>query len=153
MMASQSSTRFYGSGSLTVLFLHGWGNVASAWDDLITARVNLADLRCIAASYRGHGGSDEARSGYTHERFAHDMFAVADAVGAERFVMVGFSMAGKFGRYLAYLHSRRVLGQVQIAPAGPEKPHVPREAFIPWLEAATHPQRFREILLPFTRQP
>ena len=101
--------KVYGSGSHTVLFLHGWGNAASSWDDFITTRVNLADLRCIAASYRGHGGSD--------------------------------------------LHPRRVLGQVLIAPAGPEKLHVPREAFIPWLEAAPHPQRFREILLPFTKQP
>jgi pimeloyl-ACP methyl ester carboxylesterase len=145
--------KVYGSGSHTVLFLHGWGNAASSWDDFITTRVNLAGLRCIAASYRGHGGSDAARSGYTHERFARDMFAVADAVGAERFVMVGFSMAGRFGRYMAYLHPRRVLGQVLIAPAGPERLHVPREAFIPWLEAAPHPQRFREILLPFTKQP
>src|SRR6266496_1713051 len=93
----------YGSGPLAVLFLHGWGNAASAWDDLI-ARLNLAGLHCVAASYRGHGGSDEARDGYTHERFARDMFAVADAAGADRFVMAGFSMAGKFGRYMAHLN-------------------------------------------------
>ena len=80
------------------------------------------------------------------------MFAVADAVGADRFVMIGFSMAGKFGRYMAYLHPRRVLGQVLIAPPGPEKLGVPREAFIPWLAAAPHPERFREILLTFTKQ-
>src|SRR5258708_3656918 len=82
----------YGSGPLTVLFLHGWGTAASAWDDFITTRLQLAGLRCVAASYRGHGGSDPAPLGYTHERFARDMFSVADAVGASRFVMVGFSM-------------------------------------------------------------
>jgi hypothetical protein len=90
----------YGTGQLTLLFLHGWGNAASAWDDFLTAHLNLTGLRCVAASYRGHGGSGTARSGYTHERFARDMFAVADAVEARRFVMVGFSMAGKFGRYI-----------------------------------------------------
>src|SRR6266851_10317786 len=143
----------YGSGPPTLLFLHGWGNAASAWDDFITTRLNLAGLRCVAASYRGHGGSDEARAGYNHERFARDMFAVADAVGADRFVMVGFSMAGKFGRYMAHLNPGRVLGQVLIAPVGPEKLDVPREALTPWLEAAPHPARFREILLPFTKRP
>ena len=143
----------YGSGSLAVLFLHGWGNAANSWDDLITAHVNLTGLRCIAASYRGHGGSDNARTGYTHERFARDMFAVADAAGAKAFVMVGFSMAAKFGRYMTYMHPHRVLGQVLVAPPGPEKLELPREAFIPWLEAAPHPHRFREILLPFTKQP
>jgi pimeloyl-ACP methyl ester carboxylesterase len=81
------------------------------------------------------------------------MFGVADAAGADSFVMVGFSMAAKFGRYMAHLHPRRVLGQVLIAPPGPEALAVPREALIPWLEAAPHPERYREILLSFTRQP
>src|ERR1700688_1543507 len=78
--------QIYGRGPLTLLFLHGWGNAASAWDDFVTRRLNLSGLRCIAASYRGHGGSSGCGSGYTHERFARDMFAVVDAVGAERFV-------------------------------------------------------------------
>ncbi len=141
-----------GSGPLTLLFLHGWGNAANSWEDLIT-RLNLAGLRCVAATYRGHGGSGAAASGYTHDRFARDMFGVADAVGAKSFVMVGFSMAAKFGRYMGYLHSQRVLGQVLIAPPGPEGLGVPREAFIPWLEAAPYPERWREILLPFTTRP
>ena len=55
----------YGTGQLTLLFLHGWGNAASAWDDFLTAHLNLTGLRCVAASYRGHGGSGTARSGYT----------------------------------------------------------------------------------------
>jgi pimeloyl-ACP methyl ester carboxylesterase len=59
----------YGSGPLTALFLHGWGNAASFWDDLFTTRLNLANLRCVAASYRGHGGSDHPTFGYTHDRF------------------------------------------------------------------------------------
>jgi non-heme chloroperoxidase len=145
--------RTCGSGPLTALFLHGWGNAASFWDDLFTTRLDLANLRCVAASYRGHGGSDHPTSGYTHDRFSQDMFAVADAVGAERFIMVGFSMAGKFGRYMAYQHPQRVLGQVLIAPPGPEVFQLPREAFLPWLDAAPDPKRFREILLTFTKQP
>ena len=143
----------YGSGPLTLLFLHGWGNAANAWDDFINTRLTLHGLRCVAASYRGHGGSDPAPDGYTHERFARDMFAVVDAVGAHRFVMVGFSMAGKFGRYMAHLDPERVLGQVLIAPPGPEKLDLPREALTPWLDAAPQPERFREILLQFTKQP
>src|SRR5215472_10730735 len=145
--------KVYGDGPLPLLFLHGWGNAASAWDDFVAARLNLAGLRAIAASYRGHGGSDSAPSGYTHERFARDMFAVADAAGAGVFVMIGFSMAGKFGRYMAHLHPERVLGQALIAPPGPEPLEAPRAAFAAWLEAAPYPQRFREILLTFTKRP
>jgi non-heme chloroperoxidase len=144
--------KVYGTGPLTLLFLHGWGNAASSWEDLLTSRLNLSGLRCIAASYRGHGASQPAASGYTQERFARDMFAVADAVGAERFVMVGFSMAGNFGRHMAYLHPHRIMGQVLIAAPGPQMLAVPREAFIPWLNAAPSPERFREILLTFIKR-
>jgi pimeloyl-ACP methyl ester carboxylesterase len=142
----------YGSGPRTLLFLHGWGNAASAWEDFITTRLSLDGLRCVAVSYRGHGGSDAAQSGYTHERFARDTLTVADAAGADRFVMVGFSMAGKFGRYVAHLTPERVVGEILIAPPGPERLGVPREALDPWLDAAPHPERFREILLQFTRR-
>ena len=100
----------YGSGPLTLLFLHGWGNAASSWDDFITARLNLAGIRCVAASYRGHGGSDDGRLRVHPRTLCRDMFAVADAVGAGRFVMIGFSMAGKFGRYMAHLDRSRVSG-------------------------------------------
>src|SRR5262249_20226662 len=62
-------------------------------------------------------------------------------------------MAGKFGRYVAYMQPQRVVGQVLIAPPAAEPLHVPREAFVPWLEAAPYPDRFREILLTFTKRP
>jgi pimeloyl-ACP methyl ester carboxylesterase len=71
----------YGNGKIDVLFLHGWGNAASFWDDLLTTRLDLSGLRCIAASYRGHGGSSAAEDGYTADQFARDMFAVADDAG------------------------------------------------------------------------
>ena len=143
----------FGTGPLTLFFLHGWGNAADFWDHLFTEHLELTGLRCVAASYRGHGGSDRATSGFTHERFARDMFAVADAAGATCFVLVGFSMAGKFGRYMAYLEPERILGQVLIAPPGPEPLGIPREAFTSWLEAAPDPRRFRPILNQFIKQP
>lgn len=143
----------YGLGPLTLFFQHGWGNAADFWDHIFNEHLDLTGLRCIAASYRGHGGSDKAVSGYTYDRFARDMFAVADAAGADRFVLVGFSMAGKFCRYMAYLEPSRVCGQVLIAPPGPEPLGVPREAFAPWLEAAPDPQRFRPILSQYITQP
>ena len=43
--------KVYGEGPLTLLFLHGWCNAASAWDDLVTTRLNLAGLRSVAASF------------------------------------------------------------------------------------------------------
>jgi 3-oxoadipate enol-lactonase len=145
--------QIFGSGPLAVFFQHGWGNAASFWDNLLTEHLNLDGLRCITVSYRGHGGSSAPAVGYTHERFARDMFAVADAVGAGQFVNVGFSMAGKFARYMAYLQPRRIIAQVLIAPPGPEPLQAPREAIEPWVDAAPYPQQFGEILKQFIKRP
>src|SRR5688572_12226152 len=54
----------YGRGDENVLFLHGWGNAASFWDDLLTKHLNLNGLRCITASYRGRGRSSHAKAVY-----------------------------------------------------------------------------------------
>lgn len=143
----------FGAGPLTLFFQHGWGNAADFWDHIINEHLDLTGLRCVAASYRGHGGSGKAVGGFTHERFARDMFAVADAAGAARFVLIGFSMAGKFCRYMTYLQPERVLGQMLIAPPGPEPLAVPRDVFAPWIEAAPDPDRFGRILSQFIKQP
>ena len=143
----------HGSGPLPILFLHGWGNAASFWRHLFLEFMDLTGLTCIAASYRGHGGSDRASAGYTHERFARDMFAVADAVGQDRLIVVGFSMAGKFCRYMSYLEPSRILAQVLISPAGPEALAAPRAAFEPWVDATTDPNRFRPIFEQFIARP
>ena len=143
----------YGSGPKDVLFLHGWGNAASFWDDLLTNHLSLNGLRCITASYRGHGGSSPAEDGYTAEQFAHDMFAVADAVEAKEMVVVGFSMAAKFAPVMAAVAPARVHAQVLIAPVGPDAIDIPDEVFEGWIEAAQDPRRFREVLQPFTARP
>jgi pimeloyl-ACP methyl ester carboxylesterase len=80
------------------------------------SQLNLKDLQIFALSYRGHGDSDTPTTGYTLDGFAKDLLAVAKTVGAERFVLVGFSMSGKFVQYIAAVHADRVLGLVLVAP-------------------------------------
>jgi pimeloyl-ACP methyl ester carboxylesterase len=143
----------YGSGARNVLFLHGWGNAASFWEDLLTRRIDLSGLRCIAASYRGHGHSSPAEDGYTAEQFAHDMFSVADSAGAREMVVVGFSMAAKFAPVMASIEPTRVVAQVLIAPVGPDAMDIPDEVFEGWMEAARDPREFRRILAPFVARP
>jgi 2-succinyl-6-hydroxy-2,4-cyclohexadiene-1-carboxylate synthase len=143
----------YGNGPLNVLFLHGWGNAASFWDDLLTNHLDLNGLRCIAASYRGHGGSGPAETGYCAEQFARDMFAVADSSGAQELVLVGFSMAGKFAPAMAALDPSRVRAQVLVAPVGPDAVDIPDEVFEGWMDAAKDPAKFREIGKDFIARP
>ncbi|HET9307275.1 MAG TPA: alpha/beta hydrolase [Candidatus Sulfotelmatobacter sp.] len=143
----------HGSGNLKIILLHGWGGSASYWRDLVS-HLNLQGLQIIAASYRGHGDSDSASRGYTLDGFAKDILAVADAAGAHRFVLVGFSMSGKFAQYIAALHPERVLGLVLIAPVPASEFPVPAEMAKAWCDTQRdRAAAFDTILAPFTRIP
>jgi pimeloyl-ACP methyl ester carboxylesterase len=143
----------HGSGSLKVLLLHGWGGSSSYWRDLVS-HLNLEGLHLIAPSYRGHGDSEKPSAGYTLDQFAKDVLAVADAEGARRFVLVGFSMSGKFGQYVATVQPKRLLGLVLIAPVPASEFPVPAEMAKAWCD--TQQDRvaaFDTILAPFTKVP
>src|ERR1700676_2332874 len=123
-----------GSGPFSLVLLHGWGGSASYWREMVS-HLNLAGLRVIAPSYRGHGDSDRPASGYTLDQFAKDVFAVADAAGARRFVLVGFSMSGKFAQYIAAVHPERILGLVLIGPVPASEFPIPAEVGGAWCDA------------------
>jgi non-heme chloroperoxidase len=140
-----------GDGSLPLVLLHGWGGSASYWREMVS-QLDLTGLRVIAPSYRGHGDSDKPATGYTLEQFAKDVLAIADAAGAQRFVVVAFSMSGKFAQYIAAVHPRRVLGLVLIAPAPAAAFSVPTEVAKAWCDAQNdRGTAFNEILAPFIK--
>jgi len=143
----------HGTGNLKVLLLHGWGGSSSYWRDLVS-HLNLQGLHLIAPSYRGHGESDKPSAGYTLDQFAKDVLSVADAEGARRFVLVGFSMSGKFAQYVAAVHPERVLGLVLIAPVPATEFAVPPEMAKAWCDTQ-HDRNlaFSTILAPFTKIP
>jgi non-heme chloroperoxidase len=143
----------HGTGNLKVLLLHGWGGSSSYWRDLVS-HLNLEGLQIIAPSYRGHGDSGKPAKGYALDSFAKDVLAVADAMGTERFVVVGFSMSGKFAQYIAAVHPGRVLGLVLIAPVPASEFPVPPEMAKAWCDTQ-HDRNaaFNTILAPFTKIP
>jgi pimeloyl-ACP methyl ester carboxylesterase len=143
----------HGSGSLKIILLHGWGGSAWYWRDLVT-HLNLAGLQIITPSYRGHGDSDKPARGYTLDGFANDVLASADTVGAQRFVLVGFSMSGKFAQYIAAVHPQRVLGLVLIAPIPASEFPVPADMARTWCDTQhNRDAAFKQILAPFTKIP
>ena len=143
----------HGSGGLKLIFLHGWGGSSSYWRDLVS-NLNLEGIQIIAPSYRGHGDSDKPAKGYTLDIFAKDVLAVADIVGARRFVLVGFSMSGKFAQYIAAVHPDRVLGLMLIAPVPASEFLVPSEMAKAWCDTQRdRVAAFDTILAPFTKVP
>lgn len=78
----------------TLIFVHGVGSTAAIWDAQLDAFGG--EWLCAAVELRGNGASkpDPDPATITREGFADDVVTVADALGAERFTLVGCSLGG-----------------------------------------------------------
>ncbi|AKF79081.1 alpha/beta hydrolase [Myxococcus fulvus 124B02] len=92
--------RVIGDGPRTVVLVHGWMVSGAVWDGLVE-RLDLTGLRLVIPDARGTGQSGKAAGGYTLEGLARDVLTVVDAVGAERFTVVGHSMGGQLAQWVA----------------------------------------------------
>ncbi|UCE84728.1 MAG: alpha/beta hydrolase [Deltaproteobacteria bacterium] len=101
-----------------MLFLHGFGNEAHIWDDLIPALAPY--YRCLALDMRGHGRSDwDPERRYDHASMARDVEAVLAHLAIPRCVLVGHSMGGRVAMRFAGRLPERLAGLI-IVDAGPD---------------------------------
>jgi pimeloyl-ACP methyl ester carboxylesterase len=92
-------------GAHTLILLHGLGGTAAG--NWATAMPTLArHFRVIAPDLRGHVGSVD------------DVVDLADALGVERFIAVGYSLGSAVASQLARRHPDRVQAMVLCAAAG-----------------------------------
>src|SRR5438270_1943727 len=98
-----------------VLFLiHGL--VASTQLNWFPAFPVLADrFRVVAIDLRGHGRGFPAGRWFRMSDCADDIVAVADAMGIERFIPVGYSIGGPVAQLVWHRHRDRVEGLVLAA--------------------------------------
>lgn len=91
-----------------VLFVHGFPFDRTVWRHQLAA---LSRVQRIALDLRGVGesGAPAAADGYALARYADDLVAVLDAVGARDAVVCGLSMGG----YVAFELLRRHPGRVK----------------------------------------
>jgi pimeloyl-ACP methyl ester carboxylesterase len=97
--------------------VHGFGGAKEDFADHLDG---LAERwRVIAVDLRGHGDSDGPAdpASYTLDRLARDVEAVADAVGADRFRLLGHSMGGMVARRVVLEHPERVDALVLMSTA------------------------------------
>lgn len=114
-----------GSGGPAVVFLHGLGSDLDGWREQLDRL--RPHRRAVAYDQRGHGLSDRARDGvYTVEALAADLHAVVDALGLDRFFLVGHSLSGAVLSAYAGSHPERVAGLVYVDALG-DFHAVPRE--------------------------
>ena len=92
-----------------VLLLHGFPETSESWNRQVPALVD-AGYRVVAPDQRGYspGARPAAQAAYSSPCLIGDVLAVADAVGAERFHLVGHDWGGAVAWQVAGRHPDRV---------------------------------------------
>ena len=101
-----------------VLALHGWLDNASSFTPM---GPYLPETRIVALDMAGHGRSGHRPRGshYHFVDYVPDVVAAADALGWERFALVGHSLGAAVGCFLAAAFPQRVSALVLIDAIGP----------------------------------
>jgi pimeloyl-ACP methyl ester carboxylesterase len=127
-----------GAGPLVIL-MHGWPEQSLSWRHQVPALV-AAGYQVATPDMRGYGksGKPDDPAQYTLNIVAQDMAAIADALGAERFVPVGHDWGAIAAWRCALYHPDRVA-----AVCGMSVPHTaPAPMPLMQLIDALFPDRF-----------
>jgi len=104
-----------------LMLLHGAGKTRRDWRKTGYVERLRDDFTVIAVDIRGSGDSDSPLevADYSIEKIYDDLMAVADACGAQRFAVWGFSFGGNIARYLGAWSERVTALAVIGVPFGP----------------------------------
>ena len=103
-------------GAPVVALLHGW--TATADLNWFKSYEALGErFRVIAFDHRGHGTGVRTKQPFRLEDCADDVADVTAALGADRFIPVGYSMGGPIAQLVWKRHPERVAGLVLCATA------------------------------------
>jgi len=98
------------------MLLHGW--VATADLNWFPSFDRLARrFRVVALDHRGHGRGIRSSRAFRLKDCADDAVVLADVLGLERFIPVGYSMGGTIAQLIWHGHPERVDGLVLCATA------------------------------------
>jgi esterase len=140
--------RLHGEGPRKAVLLNGWLGSAHHWDWMLQA-VDPQALQLAVFDYRGYGARRDVDGDFTFREAAADVLALADALGWERFALVGHSMGGMAMQRVALLAPPRVeclLGLAPVSAAGSQLDG-PRLALF---EQAVHDAGARQRIVDFS---
>jgi pimeloyl-ACP methyl ester carboxylesterase len=124
---------------------------ATGFPGEVCAQPEFGSFGFVRVDLRGHCRSEHTRHGFTTERFATDMFEVADRVGARELILVGYSMSGRWAQWMACSRPERVIGQVLVGPAPAAAMPLTPELADDWVQSVATRQRYHEFETRFTK--
>src|SRR6202034_513573 len=104
-----------GRGDHRVIALHGWFGSALGWGTL-TDYLNTAQFSYVFPDLRGYGSRRDEAGEFTMAEAAADALGLADALGWDRFSLVGHSMSGVAMQHVLLQAPYRVRRLVGVAP-------------------------------------
>ncbi len=110
-----------GAGGRPLLLLHGFTGARTDFEHWIDPLAELG-YHVVAPDQRGHGASDQPddEAAYSFEAFRDDALALADALGWDRFALLGHSMGGMIAQHVAIAAPERLAALVLMdTGAGP----------------------------------
>lgn len=107
-------------GAPTVILLHGFPVTSAMWEPIIPSLVN-AGYRVIAFDQRGYspGARPDDQNAYAMSNLVSDVIAIADAVGVEKFHLIGHDWGAVVGWRTVLLHADRILSWTGLSIAHP----------------------------------
>lgn len=135
-----------GQGGRPLLLLHGFTGAKEDFGPAVE-RLGRRGWHAVAPDQRGHGASDRPpdEASYSLAVLADDALALADALGWERFVLVGYSMGGMVAQHVALRAPSRLDGLV-LMDTSPGRPDGVDPAAVALAEAAARAGGLRALL-------
>ena len=140
--------RSVGTGPPELVLVHGWAGSGVYFDELLAA-LDLGHVRVTSLDLSGHGESAPREGDWSLDRIDGEILSVLDAIGAERAVLLGFSMAGKFVQHFALQHPARVAGLILVAGTQASAIALPAEILEDWYARAGNADAMKELVRAF----
>ncbi len=130
-----------GEGGLPVLFVNSNAGRREQW----AAQQSHLQTRSVSFDLRGMGESDlDPQGRYGAPDMAEDVNAVANALGLERFVLVGHSFGGAVAGEYAIRWPERLAGLVFVDTTGTMPPLPPEQ--VAWFQDGFRPEKYRDFM-------
>ena len=138
-----------GVGTKTpIILVHSLGGNMTHWDEFV--RRLRVERRVVRYDIRSHGKSGMPSDGqFSIEAYAQDIGTVADALGIERFILIGHSISGAAVYVYAAEHPDRVAAYIALDPIVHRDAHPPE---IREFAQSLSSDRYPELLPPVWEQ-
>jgi pimeloyl-ACP methyl ester carboxylesterase len=136
----------HGSGDNVILFGHSYLWDSKMWHPQV--KHLSKKYRCIVPDLWGHGNSDSpVNANYSLESLAADHLGIMDALGIDKFSIVGISVGGMWALHIALQSPERVQALVLMDTGFGAEPAVEKARYFAMIEMAENSGKFPPQLI------